>query len=136
MKSVGEKTTSGVESSLWSAIDGSWSLGSSGTAKVSPDHRPGRHGSRTPRNKQRKDVVSHENDQGQNRCTPGGTRVPDGPPPLDPIMPPVLPIPMVADGTDGDAQFCSNFLNGLYDTCESKPKPRGKLGDTQWNQWE
>ena len=51
-------------------------------------------------------------------------------------MPPVLPIPMVADGTDGDAQFCSNFLNGLYDTCESKPKPRGKLGDTQWNQWE
>ena len=44
MKSVGN-TASGVESSPWSAIEGSGSLGSSGTAKMSPRNRPGRHGS-------------------------------------------------------------------------------------------
>ena len=40
LKSVGN-TASGVASSPWSAIDGSGSLGSFGTAKVSPMNRPG-----------------------------------------------------------------------------------------------
>jgi hypothetical protein len=62
LKSVGN-TASGVASSPWSAIDGSGSLGSSGTAKVSPMNRPGRNGSRTPRNKNRNDAVSPENER-------------------------------------------------------------------------
>ena len=128
LKSVGN-TASGVASSPWSAIDGSGSLGSFGTAKVSPMNRPGRNGSRTPRNKNRNDAVSPENEK-INGFTPGGTKVPEGPPPPDPVMPPVPPIPMVAEGHGGDAQVCSSFVSGLYDTCESKP--RGKLGDSQW----
>ena len=103
-------------------------MGSSGTAKVSPMNRRGKK-SRTPRNKNRNDAVSPENEK-KHRCTPGGTKVPEGPPPPDPIMLPVPPVPMVADEPGGDVQFCSSFVSGLYDTCESKP--RGKLGDQQW----
>ena len=60
-------------------------------------NRPGRNGSRTPRNKNRNDAVSPENEK-INGFTPGGTKVPEGPPPPDPVMPPVPPIPMVAEG--------------------------------------
>ena len=95
-------------------------------------------GSRTPRNKQREEAVSPENCRNPSRFTPGGTKVPDGPPPLDddfkPPMPPVPPIPMVSDEPDGNIQFCSSFVSGPYDTCESKP--RNKLGDLQWKPQE
>ena len=98
--------------------------------KVSPTVRKGRPGSRTPRNKTRDEAVSPENGRNVNRFTPG----PDGPPPDDgvasPPVPPVPPIPMVSDGPDGNVHFCSSFVSGLYDTCESKP--RNKLGDLQW----
>ena len=104
-------------------------MGSAGTAKMSPRNRQGRHGSRTPRKKNRDDAVSLEIVK-NHKFTPGGTRVPDGPPPPDPIMPPVPPIPMLADEHGGDVQECTSYVIGLYDTCESKP--RGKLGDLQW----
>ena len=134
-RAAGDKASSGVESSPWSAVEAVGSTGSSGTVKASPTERPGRHGSRTHRNKQRDGAVSPGNDRSQNRFTPGGTKVPDGPPPIDDVfMPPAPPIPMVADSRDGEAQFCSSFLSGLYDTCESKP--RNKLGDLQWKPQE
>ena len=45
--------------------------------------RKGRPGSRIPRNRLREEAVSSENGRNPSRFTPGGTKVPDGPPPID-----------------------------------------------------
>eukprot|EP00435_Cladocopium_sp_Y103_P014795 s1755_g3.t1 len=126
--SVG-KSSSGMETSPWSAVGGSNSTqGSNGFVGTMPPERPGRHGSRTPRSRIRETAVSPER-QSASRFTPNGTKVPDGPPPESVLpLPPVPPFPIVPDAAQlGDG---SSFVSGLYDTCESKP--RVKNCDIQW----
>eukprot|EP00435_Cladocopium_sp_Y103_P021236 s2552_g5.t1 len=124
---------SGIESSPWSAVGGVNSNGSSTNGSLGTTHRdrPGRHGSRTPRSRVRESAVSPEKKKDIHRYTPNGTRICDGPPPIDDVpVPPVPPFPMaVDDGHAGDGQHGS-FISDLYDTCESKPKV--KNGDPGW----
>ena len=121
---------SGVESSPWSAVDDS-STGKSGVMRTIPMERPGRAGSRTPRNRTREVAGSPEKVKDPVRYTPNGTRIPDGPPPKDDVMPPVPPFPLPDDGTGDDGILPStSYVSGLYDTCESKP--RAKNGDVAW----
>ena len=123
------KPASGMESSPWSALDGS-ADSSNGFVGTLPPERHGRHGSRTPRSKIRDAAVSPEK-RDSKKYTPNGTHVPDGPPPDSRELPPVPPFPVPAmGGQDGDVSFCS----GLYDTCESKSKV--KNGDVAWKPQE
>eukprot|EP00435_Cladocopium_sp_Y103_P068951 s226_g32.t1 len=103
---------SGVASSTsWSAVGGTDCVNGSGV-KSGPIDRPGRHGSRTPRNRIREDAVSPK---GRNGFIPNGTKVPDGPPPTsagdEVILPPVPPIPMIENENRDDQMLCSSFVN-------------------------
>eukprot|EP00435_Cladocopium_sp_Y103_P028204 s2125_g7.t1 len=121
------ESKSGVGSATsWSAVGES--VNSSGVG-AAPSERPGRHGSRTPRNRIREDAVSPS--RIKHGFTPNGTKVPDGPPPIgNDDMPPVPPFPVPMDEQQDGHHLCSSFVSDLYDTCESKS--RVKNGDTQW----
>ena len=124
--------SSGAGSSPWSRIDG---IGS-GSASDSQKHdRHVRNGSRTPRGAVREVAVSPERKTKRDslKFTPNGTRVPDGPPPTASVscLPPVPPLPVVENEQVGGSQRVgTSFDDGLYDTCESKPRVRN--GDVQW----
>ena len=124
--------SSGAGSSPWPRIDG---IGS-GSASDSQRHdRHVRNGSRTPRGAVREVAVSPERIAKKDslKFTPNGTRVPDGPPPTASVscLPPVPPLPVVENEQVGGSQRVgTSFDDGLYDTCESKP--RVKNGDVQW----
>jgi len=111
------KPASGMESSPWSALDGS-ADSSNGFVGTLPPERHGRHGSRTPRSKIRDAAVRSEK-RDSKKYTPNGTRVPDGLPPDSRELLPVPPFPVPPmGGQDGDVSFGS----GLYDTCESSQR--------------
>ena len=126
---------SGVDSSPWSTVGGV----DMGDRTQNHEHgRQGRMGSRTPRSRVREVAASPERRVSKGvdlKYTPNGTRVPDGPPPMDVKLPPVPPLPTVVV-SDGDPQQQSSFVSGindafeLYDTCDSKPKV--KNGDMGW----
>lgn len=93
------KLQSTVDSSPWSAVGATSEESAKGVVKATQSSRHGRHGSRTPRSRVREHAVSPEIEDGRKsaaRFTPGGTRVPDGPPPAEapPVLPPVPPFPM------------------------------------------
>ena len=123
------RANSGMESSPWSAVNGVESTTSGAAGVVSSQGRSGRNGSRTPRSsKTRGAAVRPERNKDPARFTPNGTKVPDGPPPCDePCWPPIPPIPGIENMKNG---LETENMNGLYDTCESKP--RVKNGDREW----
>lgn len=128
-----------VSSSPWSAVGGTSGDSHAPHGRVH-NGRQGRHGSRTPRGRERDMAVSPEfqHQKPPGKYTPNGTRVPDGPPP-EHALPPVPPIPFEEDAVKtGENQLQqSSFVSGppedgldLYDTCESKPT--AKNGDASW----
>ena len=126
------KPTSGMESSPWSAVDGSAnSSNANGFVGTLPPERHGRHGSRTPRSKIRDVAISPER-RDPKHFTPNGTRVPDGPPPGDgeAHLLPVPPFPRTLNGGQPGEGVDSSFESALYDTCDSKGRVRNV--DTQW----
>ena len=101
-----------------------------------------RHGSRTPRARVREAAVSPEcGRHAPAKYTPNGTRVPDGPPPIEceQPMPPVPPIPGLHEALKSGEGHQSSFVSeihglDIYDTCESKPKM--KSGNTAWKPFD
>ena len=140
-KSTGLASVGG-ETSPWSAVGGMSNEKSNGVGSSVVRERHARHGSRhgsrTPRARMREAAVSPEcGRRDPAKYTPNGTRVPDGPPPVecDQPVPPVPPIPGLEEALKFGEGHQSSFVSeihglDIYDTCESKPKMKG--GNTAW----
>ena len=140
-KSTGLASVGG-ETSPWSAVGGMSNEKSNGVGSSAVRERHARHGSRhgsrTPRARMREAAVSPEcGRRDPAKYTPNGTRVPDGPPPVecDQPVPPVPPIPGLEEALKSGEGHQSSFVSeihglDIYVTCESKPKMKG--GNTAW----
>ena len=123
--------------SPWSTADGA-SLGKS-PVEVK------RWSSRSPRPTRRSATIDspvkvdgerHVKKDSQLRCTPNGTRIPEGPPPVGdacdmPMPPPVPPFP-TPPSVDAASDMTAKMDFSAYESCEAAKQQRGRIGDQVW----